>query len=122
MGGEFLMKSRALKAKIARIFLRLLGWDDIVYEKDVPEFYISKHGEQRLKERLKCSDKKLEKLVRKAWVHGNLISNKKNLIKKSGRKIYKEYMGYIFIFKIIPTKRGLKTKMFITVLLNKFIR
>ncbi len=68
---------------------------------------VSKHARERLKERLKISDKKIQQFVEKAWnseavdinnprVRQSMYKNK--YFHKGRNKHIREMMGYIFIF------------------------
>ncbi len=68
-----------------------------------PEFVISKHATKRLKERLNISDKKIKKVVVKAWHSKQHLSKKFNKVKYKQHfhgkgRICREYMGYVFVF------------------------
>jgi hypothetical protein len=79
---------------------------------------VSEHGRQRIKERLNTSDKKIQKLVEKAWRSTNVDVPKVNRvfyktlnIHEKTDRVCKCLMGYVFVFAIDRDKI-----VFITVL------
>jgi hypothetical protein len=78
------------------------------------EFIITKHAQQRIKERFKCVDSKVMKVVRKAWQNQTPITKEFILVKK--QKVYAElsgdtthyriFQGYLFVF--IESSLGIK--------------
>lgn len=75
----------------------------------LPEILISDHGRQRLKERVHVSDRKIVRLVQKAWnsKSQNIPKLKQveyNTFNKHGfaDRVHREMMGYIFIFAMSP--------------------
>lgn len=78
-----------------------------------PEFFITKHAEQRLRERLNVNPDKFAKVTVKAW-HSKVVSNPKmnrlDYAKEfDARKYYcyyRELMGWIFVFGVRIGARG----------------
>jgi hypothetical protein len=64
----------------------------------------SNHARERIKQRLNTSDKKIPKLIEKAWNSDTLIPR----VKYAQYKVYfhrnnrtcKELMGYVFVFAV----------------------
>lgn len=69
----------------------------IEFEDRPPQVVVSKHGYERMVERFRCSDKKVQKVAMKAWLHGKDIPPHKIKRQEEG-KIYKEYLGHCFVF------------------------
>ena len=69
------------------------------------QLLFSEHGKERLMERLKCKETKIEKIVKKSLTSkgDNIPQIFKYLLKKDRGKnnFYKYYLGYIFVFAYI---------------------
>ncbi len=70
----------------------------------------SQHAKKRLKERMKVSDKKLLKVIRKAWESPGVPTRKvekayykTQFVPKHNRTV-RELMGYVFVFAM--NKKG----------------
>ncbi len=107
--------------------MNLFGWLKVwgvEFEFNLPpEFYITDHAYERLKQRLNVSDKKLKQVVVKAW-HApevdskkmNLAKYRKELVSKDKTRIFRELMGYIFVFSLGRRRDGLpRQKVLVTV-------
>lgn len=66
------------------------------------KLFFTEHGNERLVERLKCAESKIEKIVRKAATSkGDNIPPVFDYMLKKHREenhFYKYYLGYIFVF------------------------
>jgi hypothetical protein len=66
---------------------------------------VSDHARQRIKERLNTSDRKIQKLVQKAW-NSKDVENpkavwteyKSKIVYENENRICKSLMGYVFLF------------------------
>jgi hypothetical protein len=101
-------------------FLRRLKYWGCEFEYNIPpEFVISDHAEQRLKERFKCGDHKLKKVTVKAWYSNEFVDKSK--IKDNGR-IYRSFNGNVFVFKARFNKRIMaEQKILVTVINPKLV-
>ena len=67
---------------------------------------LSEHGIERLKERLSCTHRKMDKIVRKAWnskelvLKGDLSNANWHDLKNTHKGVYRKMMGYIWTFRI----------------------
>lgn len=94
----------------------------IKYEAELPlEFVITKHANERLKQRFNCSPDKLKKIVIKSWYSKDIMTDK--LYKKIRQKnkqpniVARYYLGYIFVF---ATKRYAKYNILQKTLITTF--
>lgn len=69
------------------------------------EFVISRHAEERICERVSVKSRKMMKLVVKAWMSNERVSNvnrleyaKENGIDASRHVYFRSFMGYVWIF------------------------
>lgn len=85
-------------------YIKLWG---VKFETDLPpEFVISKHAEERLRNRVGVSKKKMSELVVKAWHTKDVQIPKLNkreykaehFYKYKRQKVCRELMGYIYVF------------------------
>lgn len=94
------------------------------FESDLPpEFIISTHAEERMRERMKCSKDKMVKLVAKAFYGKSVPIPKLERIKNKThyrydeRRFAKEMMGFVFVFVMAEPRHPLpRQKVLITVI------
>lgn len=82
-----------------------------------PEFIITEHARQRMIDRGVCKEKKIRKVVVKAW-HSEETTLKQwnKQYNRLPHEVYKSFMGYLFIFLIKHNKRlGYTSKTLVTV-------
>ena len=77
-------------------------------------FVITEHARERLKERLRVSDRKIDRLVEKAWHSQNRNTKKIKLATYTNQfhdkqRIYREILGYVFVFAESKDKKTLIT-------------
>lgn len=93
----------------------------VEYEKNMPpEFLITDHALERMKQRFGCKDFKIRKITRKAW--GSKVKVPVNIEEKKRRNpkykntIFKQFNGHIFVFSTqYNSKLGYSVKKLITV-------
>jgi hypothetical protein len=83
-------------------------------DKSTISFVITDHARERLKERLRVSDRKIPRLVEKAWNSKNKNTKKIKLAlytneHHDNKRIYREVLGYVFVFKEIKQGKVLIT-------------
>lgn len=81
--------------------------------------YISPHSEKRMKERLNCNTSKYNKIAKKALkskdkINKELYTKIMNAPNARQNDVYKYYLGYIFIFRIMK-RNGVHNISLITV-------
>ena len=88
-----------------------------------PEFYVTKHAEQRLKQRVGIKATKIPKFVTKAYYSKHRPIPKlnrkeyRNLTGYPKNRVAREMMGFVFIFAYSTPRGGLpKQKALITVI------
>ncbi len=81
-------------------------------KKNPQEFVITDHAYQRLKERLKCLEEKIKKVVVKAW-HSKIPVGKESILLKESAgwtkaeclaSKYRIFQGHIFVFILSQSK------------------
>jgi len=85
-----------------------------------PEFLITKHAEEGIKQRFNVSENKIKKVIIKSWYNKEKINNRVlcKLLRnrKYGRTSYKIFNGFIFVFKcVFVSKLGINQKVLLTV-------
>lgn len=91
------------KYLIEKLTENAVAWGVECERKIPPEFIICEHALERLKERFYCEEKKLYKIVVKAWnnkekVPFGKIIKLKNSKSHKGNISYKTFNGFIFVF------------------------
>lgn len=87
------MKQKLLKWLMPKILPHIRYWGVEYESKLPPEFIITHHAEQRLKERFKCNPVKTKKIVMKAFKSKVPIN-----IPNDQGKIYRHFNGHTFVF------------------------
>lgn len=86
-----------------------------------PEFFITSHAEERIKERIGCRKDKIARMVKKAWlseipVKKEFLNKKKYKRREYRNSIYKIFQGHVFIFRTRWIRQGgFNQKVLITV-------
>lgn len=75
-----------------------------------PEFIITDHAFLRIKTRTNYDDKKIKKLVVKAWFSKEPVSKKflskiEDKIKRYGPTHYRSFLGNVYVFRAVYSKR-----------------
>lgn len=109
-----------LKKKLLLYLIKDLKCWGVIPESDLPpEFIISFHAEEEIKERFKCAPHKMKRIILKAWKSKELVPLKyrERSAAEGERYIqYRLFNGFIFIFKtILIRKYGFIQKKLITV-------
>ena len=105
---------------ILKFFIKdLKYWGVALETKLPPEFYITKHAEEKMLKRFGCNQEKIKKVTIKAWYSREPISEdfkfKKKLLGYKGSQ-YRMFNGNIFVFQFkYVTKGGFSPKRLVTV-------
>lgn len=81
------------------------------------EILVTRHAQDRIQVRLGTKRHKLRRLVYKAWESQDIIPVKfTKQIRKRKKRIYRFFMGCVFIFNVRYLKGGFEQKILITVI------
>lgn len=122
-GARAVASKRKPRTFFIKILFRLIRWITRArFETEVPpEFYITLHAGDRIKERLNCSDEKIKKLVVKAWLSEEYTKElRKRRLSKANRAKnvqLRSFLGYVWVFKTRYIRyAGFEQKVLVTVI------